>query len=148
VLTFVKVAAVPPTRKPKKPPDNTKTKLLVKPPYNSNKTARTSANVIIIIASLIIYNGKPETTLKMQTAVKDNVRASGFMSTSDFRSATVASNMKTCILGFISAISKDRNIKKKSEPVLPKKGTTKATKPKLARIISLRAVTTFTLIPF
>jgi hypothetical protein len=95
-----------------------------------------------------MYNGKPETTLKMQSAVKDNVRASGFMSTSDFRSARVASDIKICILGFISTISKDKNKKRKSEPVLPKKGITKATKPKLARIISLRAVTTFTLIPF
>jgi hypothetical protein len=148
VLTLVKDAAAPPTRNPKKPPDNTKIKLLVKPPYDSNKTARTSANVTIIITTLTIYNGKPETTLKMQSAVKDNVKASGFMSTSDFRSARVASNIKTCILGFISAISKDKNKKRKSDPVLPKKGITKATKPKLARIISLRAVTTFTLIPF
>jgi len=56
--------------------------------------------------------------------------------------------MKMFILGFTSAINKDKNKKKKSEPVLPKKGRTNATKPKLARIISLRAVTTFTLITF
>src|SRR5660397_196999 len=117
VLTLVKVAAAPPTRNPKKPPDNTKIKLLVKLPYDSNKTSRTSANVTIISATLTIYNGKPETTLKMQSAVKENVRASGFTSTSDFRSATVATSMKMFILGFTSAINKDKNKKKKSEPV-------------------------------
>jgi hypothetical protein len=84
----------------------------------------------------------------MQSAVKENVRASGFTSTSDFRSATVATSMKTFILGFISAINKDKNKKRKSEPVLPKKGRANATKPKLARIISLRAVTTSTPITF
>jgi hypothetical protein len=148
VATFVKVAAAPPTRKPKKAPDNTYIKLLVKPPYDSNKTARTSASVTIIMTSLTIYSGKLETTLKIHSAVKDNVRASGFMSTSDFLSATVARSMKTCIFGLVRAINKDKNKKRKSEPVLPKKGTTKATNPKLARIISLRAATTFTLIAF
>jgi hypothetical protein len=56
--------------------------------------------------------------------------------------------MKTFIFGLMRAINKDKNKKRKSEPVLPKKGTAKATNPKLARIISRRAATIFTLIAF
>jgi hypothetical protein len=125
-----------------------KIKLLAKPPYDSKSTARTSANVTIMITSLTTYNGKLETTLNMHNAVKDKVRASGLISTSDFRSGTVASSMKTCILGLTRAINKDKNKKKKRDPVLPKNGTTRATNPKLARSVSLRASTMFTLIPF
>jgi hypothetical protein len=84
----------------------------------------------------------------MHNAVKDNVRASGLISTSDFRSGTVASSRKTCILGLMRTINKDKNKKKKSDPMLPKNGTTRATNPKLARSVSLRASTTFTLTPF
>ncbi len=147
-FTFVNVAAAPPIRKPKKPPDSMKIKLLVKPPYDSKRTAKTSANVTIMITSLTTYSGKLETTLNMHNAVKDSIRASGLTRTSDFRSGTVASSRKTCILGLTRTINKDKNKKKKSDPVLPKNGTTRATNPKLARSVSLRASTMFTLPPF
>lgn len=115
-------------------------------PKDRKSTESTSANVTIIRTTLTIYNGRLDTALHIQSAVSDNVSASGLTRTSDFLSATVAKSIKICIFGFTRMMINDINSMKKTAPTLPKNGMISATNPKLACKRSLLASIMFTVV--